>query len=73
MFGPETEKFQEAMYFHQHGLAFEIKSADELSTKVLYLKDNPDELAQISALCRKQTASMKGAVNKVFEEIYGGM
>lgn len=73
MFGPETEKFPEAIYFHRHGLAFEIKSADELSTKVLYLKENPAELAQISALCRKQTASMKGAVNKVFEEIYGGM
>lgn len=71
MFGPETQKFQEATYFKKLGLAFEVKDAEELSTRVLYLKDHPDEWAQISAECRKQTAAMKGAVHKVFEEIYG--
>lgn len=71
MFGPEIEKFQEATHFSSLGLAFEIKNAEDLTSRVLYLKEHPEELAQISAECRKQSASMKGAVDKVFTEIYG--
>ncbi len=71
LFGPNIRRFQEAEYFVKQGSAFAVHNAETLTQKILFFRENPLELARISEQCRAQTAQMKGAVLKVYHEIYG--
>lgn len=70
-FGPNTDKFPEASYFMQEGAAVAIESAEDLQSQLEFLFQNPEKLAEMKLLSQTKTANMKGAAQKVFDEIYG--
>jgi len=70
-FGPNTNKFPEASYFMQEGAAAAIESTERLIHQLEILIENPEKLEEMRIISQTKTANMKGAAQKVFDEIYG--
>ncbi len=70
-FGPKTDKFPEASYFVQEGVAFPIENTQQLIAQLDKLFTAPEELEKMRVISKAKTSLMKGAARKVFEEIYG--
>lgn len=71
--GPITEKFPEAEYFRQKGLAFSVQSPEVMANLITEFYNNPEKLQNLKSLAREEMKLMEGAAVKVYTALYGSV
>lgn len=70
IFGPNYQKFEEAIALINEGGAFSIKSNSELNTLLNNLLSNPDYIKEAGKNAKQYISKSKGTVEQIFAKIH---
>ncbi len=70
LFGPNYQKFREAVDLKKLGGAFPVAEYNSLEKTLLRLANNPSKREEASQLCRNYIAQNIGATNKILQEVF---
>lgn len=69
LFGPNHQRFQEAVDLIQQGGAFQVRSSDEVAATFTHLYDNAPDRERAGAVCRSYVAGNTGATDLVMKQV----
>ncbi len=70
IFGPNYQKFREAVDLKKLGGAFPVTNYNELEKILLMLLGNPSEREKVSGLCRKYVEQNTGATRLILKKVF---
>jgi 3-deoxy-D-manno-octulosonic-acid transferase len=68
-FGPNFQKFNEAVELVENGGAFSIKNAEEMGQRVRCFEENPSTYEAVCEICKNYVAQNLGATDKIMSEL----